>query len=96
MTLEGPTASFTFPAGKQRKYYNGANSLPIDRPKIKPGLYTTLKVAWTVDNLRAVGTYSYVNGWNVLGNIRYSQYNVPLESSCSGSSDPIFIDGFSG
>ena len=96
-TLKGPVQE-TFdgagvsssPAATAVDYASGTNTIPIDRPKITPGLYNKLTLTWTVDGVKLVGTYDKAT-WNVLGIIRYSQYNVPLESSCTGTSDTVWI-----
>jgi len=66
----------------------------IDRPKIKKGKYTKVNVKWNVTTHRyegtnpkhtLQGTFTPAKPWNVLGVIRYSQYNVPIESECVGT-----------
>jgi hypothetical protein len=79
--------------------------ITIDRPKIKKGKYTKVNVIWNITTRRLDGTaptrklqatYTPAKPWNVLGVIRYSQYNVPIESECVGAQvDKWVVDSLS-
>jgi hypothetical protein len=83
--------------------YSGGTGrgVTIDRPKIKKGKYNKVVVKWNLTTMRygsPVGvkhtlqaTFTPPKAWNVLGIIRYSQYNVPVESECVGAQVKSFV-----
>ena len=67
--------------------------ITIERPKIVKGKYTKVNIKWDTTTHRSDGTspkhtleatFTPPKPWDVLGIIRYSQYNVTTESDCTG------------
>jgi hypothetical protein len=96
ITFEFETASGTISSQTTIAYYQPANNVQvkIDRPKISKGQYTKVKVKWNTVSFRRDNIYVYhvlettytpPTLWNVLGVIRYSQYNVSTETKCTGA-----------
>lgn len=95
VTLDFETAGGFVSSQTTTAYYQAGPSvsISIDRPKIKKGQYSKLKVTWNTTTYR-IGeapvshalktTYTPPKAWNVLGVIRYSQYAVTNEAKCTG------------
>lgn len=69
-------------------------SVRFDRLKIPKGSYSKLTTKWQTLTYRfgeepvqhtVVGTYTPTKPWNILGPTRFSQYNTPHESHCTGA-----------
>jgi len=75
----------------QASYGSGAAAVTLDRPSIAKGVYDALKVKWNASTPPVFGKLSPSRAWNVLGTIRYSQYNTPVESACTGSPAAVWV-----
>ena len=104
VTLNGPTTAtgtltleFSGPGGASAtqtttpSYPTGAASLTLDRPSIAKGNYDTLKVKWNASTPPVAGKFVRGDPWNVLGTVRYTQYNTPAESACTGGTSSVYI-----
>jgi hypothetical protein len=78
------TTTATYPGGFSA-------NVPFTRPVIPKGEYGTLKLTWNTSTPATFATSSPPRPWNVLGTIRYSQYNVPVESACSAATTNAYI-----
>ncbi len=92
------TISFTFSGrsanSKQTTtdtYGKGTHNIPINRPMISKGTYDKVEATWNINSTGVSGSYSPNISWDVLGVIRYTQYNTQSESACSGSATPVWI-----
>jgi hypothetical protein len=72
-------------------YYPGNASVKFDRTKLTPAIYTDLVTKWLASMPAVKSDYKPATPWNVLGVVRYSQYNTPAESGCTGGSSEIFV-----
>ena len=77
------TTSATYPTGNA--------AVTVQRPAIARGVYDTLKVKWNASTPPVSVTYNPPTAWNVLGTIRYSQYNAPNEASCTGGTAAVWV-----
>lgn len=69
----------------------GATMLPIDRPALRKSDYHRLSLKWHAAAPPLTGKLEPPQAWQVLGQVRYSQYNVPQESACAGGSANVFV-----
>ena len=74
-----------------KSYANGTSAVNFDRTQLKRGVYSSLTTKWLASKPAVQSNYSPPTSWNVLGLTRYSQYNTPNESQCSGSTKKYFI-----
>jgi hypothetical protein len=63
----------------------GAARLLVVRPELRRSSYDRLTVKWNATSPPIRGVYQPAQPWFVLGIVRYSQYNTPRESACSGA-----------
>lgn len=92
LTLEfsGATAG-TATLTTTESYASGSATPTLLRPSIPVGVYDTLKVKWNASTPQVFGKLTPPRPWNVLGSVRYSQYNVPVESACTGGSVSVWV-----
>ena len=69
----------------------GSSTQRIDRPRIPRGSYDTLTATWNVSTPPIKGKLTPARAWEVLGTIRYSQYNTPRESACGGGTTAVWV-----
>jgi len=63
----------------------GTYTVSFDRPNMPKDTYTSITAEWDAVSPPATTTFSLTNDWIVQGIIRHTQYNTPLESTCTGS-----------
>ncbi|WP_374562884.1 hypothetical protein [Ideonella sp.] len=97
LTFDFETAGGFVSSQTTATYYQpgSAISVGIDRPTIKKGKYSKVNVTWNtltyrMDSQTPIAhavktTYTPSKPWNVLGVVRYSQYNVANEAKCTGA-----------
>lgn len=68
----------------------GTIELEFDRTEVRKAKYSELVVKWRT-NPALEGKLTPSKPWNVLGNTRYSQYNVPHESACGATTGTYWI-----
>jgi len=66
-------------------YAPGSYLIAFDRTQLTKDIYSSLIVKWNASNPAVGSTYTPASAWNVLGTVRYSQYNTPAESVCQGT-----------
>lgn len=69
----------------------GDFSATVDRPALRPSNYNRLVARWKAVDPPLTGRLEPPQPWQVLGTIRYSQYNVPAESACPAATRNVFI-----
>ena len=69
----------------------GAATMLIDRPALLKSKYSSLAVEWNAAVPALSGRLKPAKPWNVLGVVRFSQYNAPHESECGGSVGDYFV-----
>lgn len=72
-------------------YASGSFTVPIDRNQIKAGTFSGLETKWLASKPPVSSQMPQATPWKVLGVVRYSQYNTPTESGCTGGSSDIFV-----
>jgi hypothetical protein len=71
----------SFPLGS---YMAGLLWQPINRLSLPRGSYKEVTATWKLGDSLLSGKILAGTEWRVLGKVRYTQYNVPTESQCSG------------
>jgi len=79
------------PQVSQGVYPAGVTSMLIDRTALRRSDYNSLRVNWSVSPTPPTGRLEPVQPWQVLGQVRYSQYNVPDESACTGGTGDYYV-----
>ncbi len=79
------------PIKSSASYSSGSATLTIDRNLIKAGTYSSLETKWLASKPPVTSVMPQATPWNVLGVVRYSQYNTPTESGCAGGGSEIFV-----
>lgn len=69
---------------------SGQIALEFDRPEVRKAKYSKVTVTWKTNPVLE-GKLTPGTPWNVLGNTRYSQYNVPHESACGTTTRTYWI-----
>lgn len=83
----GKTFSYTTPD----TYGPGTYTIPLPRTSIKKDMYKSISGTWNLAGALGPSTFTPPAPWNVLGVVRYSQYNTPDEFSCSGASSTAWV-----
>ena len=88
VTLSGPTNATI---GTQANATPGNYNFPFGRTTLAIGQYTALQASWTVPGVSSPIQASRPLSFQVLGLTRFSQYNTPTESSCTGTLSTAYI-----
>ncbi|WP_374563852.1 hypothetical protein [Ideonella sp.] len=69
----------------------GSATVRIDRPALRKSVYNKLTVTWNLSPKALTTKHKPATNWNVLGVVRYSQYNTPYESACGATTSNVFV-----
>jgi hypothetical protein len=69
----------------------GSRNVSFDRTTMPADTYTSISAVWQPDGAQDINDLTLSRSWGVLGLVRHSQYNVPHESACTGSSATAWV-----
>src|ERR1035437_7508262 len=93
LTVTANGASNTYPAtGLSGAVAPGTYSVSFNRTEMPPDVYSSVTAQWTVNSNAVTTIYTLPEDWEVLGLVRHSQYNVPVQSNqCKGAFKPAWV-----
>ena len=98
VVLTGPSASGTLNVTLQgpspvqlgsQSATPGTYHFSFNRPNLPLGQYSAVQASWTVGSTTGTGSSSVA--FNVIGLTRFSTYNTPYESQCSGGQSTAYL-----